>query len=189
MRHTWVPSLGQEDPWRRKWQPTQVFLPGKANRQRRLAGYSPWDHKELDMVGQMSTKCLTELKNTSIKHDPSNCACSSNSFFIDNRTNFPSEFPGRVNQNNIFPEDINKIPYVCLHARSLQSCPTLCDPMDCGSPGSSVHGILQARILEWVAISFSKLFPIIPHELEILLKQKLSTPCLHFLYKLNVGEP
>jgi len=40
-------------------------------------------------------------------------------------------------------------------AKSLQSCPTLCDPRD-GSPlGSSVPGILQARILEWVAISFS----------------------------------
>ena len=37
-----------------------------------------------------------------------------------------------------------------------QSCPTLCDPMDCSPPGSSVHGILHARILEWVAISFSK---------------------------------
>ena len=36
-----------------------------------------------------------------------------------------------------------------------QSCPTLCDPVDCSPPGSSVHGILQARILEWVAISFS----------------------------------
>ena len=34
-----------------------------------------------------------------------------------------------------------------------QSCPTLCDHMDCSPPGSSVHGILQARILEWVAIS------------------------------------
>ena len=34
-----------------------------------------------------------------------------------------------------------------------QSCPTLCDPMDCSPPGSSVHGILQARILEWAAIS------------------------------------
>ena len=40
-------------------------------------------------------------------------------------------------------------------AKSLQSCPTLCDPID-GSPlGSSVPGILQARIVEWVAISFS----------------------------------
>ena len=36
-----------------------------------------------------------------------------------------------------------------------QSCPTLCNPMDCSSPGSLVHGILQARILEWVAIPFS----------------------------------
>ena len=35
-----------------------------------------------------------------------------------------------------------------------QSCPTLCDPMDCSPPGSSLHGILQARVLEWVAISF-----------------------------------
>ena len=33
-----------------------------------------------------------------------------------------------------------------------QSCPTLCDPIDCGLPGSSVHGILQARILKWVTI-------------------------------------
>ena len=37
-----------------------------------------------------------------------------------------------------------------------QSCSTLCDPVDCSLPGSSVHGILQARILEWVAISFSR---------------------------------
>ena len=37
-----------------------------------------------------------------------------------------------------------------------QSCTTLCDPMDCSLPGSSVHGIFQARILEWVAISFSR---------------------------------
>ena len=37
-----------------------------------------------------------------------------------------------------------------------QSCPTLCDPMDCILPGFSVHGILQARILEWVTISFSR---------------------------------
>ena len=41
-------------------------------------------------------------------------------------------------------------------ARSLQSGPTLCDPIDGGPPGSPVPGILQARALEWVAISFSK---------------------------------
>ena len=44
----------------------------------------------------------------------------------------------------------------CMHTKSLQSCLTLCDPMDYGPPGSSVHGILQARILVWVAISSSR---------------------------------
>ena len=40
-------------------------------------------------------------------------------------------------------------------AKSLQSCPTLCDPIDGSQPGSPIPGILQARTLEWVAISFS----------------------------------
>jgi len=40
-------------------------------------------------------------------------------------------------------------------AKSRQSCPTLCDPMGFSPPGSSVHGISQARVLEWVAIAFS----------------------------------
>ena len=40
------------------------------------------------------------------------------------------------------------------HTEVAQSCPTLCDPMDCSPPGSSVHRILQARILEWVVIPF-----------------------------------
>ena len=43
--------------------------------------------------------------------------------------------------------------YCCLVAKL---CPILCDPIDCGLPGSSVHGILQARTLEWVTISFSR---------------------------------
>ena len=41
-------------------------------------------------------------------------------------------------------------------AKSLQSCPTLHNPMDCSPPGSSVHGIFQARVLEWGAIAFSR---------------------------------
>ena len=47
----------------------------------------------------------------------------------------------------------------CMKVKSkevTQSCPTLCDPMDCSLPGSSVHGIFQARVLEWVAIAFSR---------------------------------
>ena len=45
---------------------------------------------------------------------------------------------------------------VNMKALVTQSCPTLCDPVDCSPPGCSVHGILQASILEWVAISFSR---------------------------------
>ena len=46
--------------------------------------------------------------------------------------------------------------HACIYAKLLQSCLTVCDPMDCIPPGSSVHGILQAQILEWVAGSFSR---------------------------------
>ena len=46
-----------------------------------------------------------------------------------------------------------------MHAKSLQPCPILCDPMDCSPPGSSVHGILQVGILDWVAISSSRGLP------------------------------
>ena len=45
--------------------------------------------------------------------------------------------------------------YFAAAAKSLQSCPTLCDPIDSSLPGSPVLGILQARTLEWVAVSFS----------------------------------
>ena len=44
---------------------------------------------------------------------------------------------------------------VAAAAKSVQSCPTLCNPIDSSPPGSPVPGILQARILEWVAVSFS----------------------------------
>ena len=44
----------------------------------------------------------------------------------------------------------------CVRAKSLQSCPTLCGPMDSSLPGSAVHGILQARILAWVAVPSSR---------------------------------
>ena len=45
--------------------------------------------------------------------------------------------------------------FKCMSAKSLQSCPTFCDPMDCSLPGSSAHGVLQPKILEWTAMPFS----------------------------------
>ena len=47
------------------------------------------------------------------------------------------------------------VPSAAAVAKSLQSCPPLCDPVDGSPPGSCVHGILQARVLEWVALAFS----------------------------------
>ena len=58
-----------------------------------------------------------------------------------------------VNIQNIFKNPYNSM---CVCVLVAQSCPTLCDPMDWSPPGSFVRGILQARILEWAAISFSK---------------------------------
>ena len=46
--------------------------------------------------------------------------------------------------------------FMRVHAQSLQLCQTLCNPMDCSSPSSSVNGILQVRILQWVALPFSR---------------------------------
>ena len=67
-----------------------------------------------------------------------------------------------------------------------QSCPALCDPMDCSLPGSSLHGILQARVLEWVAISFS-IFLIILYKIthiicpkELRAEVSLCKVCLYF---------
>ena len=52
-------------------------------------------------------------------------------------------------------EKLSELEAAAAAAKSLQSCPTLCDPIDGSPPGSAVPGILQARILEWIAIAFS----------------------------------
>ena len=51
----WVQSLGREDPWKRKWQPTPVFLPADFHGQKSLAGYSPCGHKESDTTERLRT--------------------------------------------------------------------------------------------------------------------------------------
>ena len=55
----------------------------------------------------------------------------------------------------------------CVHGKSLQLCPILCDPMDRSSPGFSVHRILQARVLEWVPVPSSRRSPQIRDEIPI----------------------
>ena len=96
----WVTSLSLFTfmHWRRKWQPTPVFLPGESQGQRILVGCHLW--------------------GLTVRHNWSYLAAAA--------------------------------------AKLFQLSLTLCDPMDCSPPGSSVHGILQVRILEWVAISPSR---------------------------------
>ena len=81
--------------------------------------------------------------------------------------------PGRINT-------FQTTRFVCMLSKSLQWCTTLCDPMDCSLPSSSVHEILQARILEWVFL-LQKIFPIWGsnlHLLYLLLWQASSLPLI-----------
>ena len=61
-------------------------------------------------------------------------------------------FPNRMMEVEV---EIEVAAAAAAAAKSLQSCPTLCDPIDGSPPGSSIPGILQAKMLKWVAISFS----------------------------------
>ena len=75
MQETPARFLGQEDPWRRKWLPTPVVLPGEFHGQRSMAGYNPWGHKELDTTEQLwlseYIKNLWEFAGTSTARSPS----------------------------------------------------------------------------------------------------------------------
>ena len=75
-----------------------------------------------------------------------------NPYLATSLTENNSFFASKMVKWEMFPEGL-----LCCCLVTM-SCSTLCDPMDCGPPGSSVHGISQARILEWVAISFSRGF-------------------------------
>ena len=63
---------------------------------------------------------------------------------------------GKNSHESLYRGNVCVCVCVCVCVLVTQSCPTLCNPMDCTLPGFFVHGILQARILEWVAIPFSR---------------------------------
>ena len=126
-QETWVPSLSQKIPWRRKRQPTPVLPPAEAQGQRSLLGYCPWGFKRVghnfDTKQQqwhyrfcIYTKVLSSIKKTVLKEVKS-CL----------------ELESKVK------------------VKVTQSYPILCGPMH-----YTVHGILQARILDWAAFLFSR---------------------------------
>ena len=80
-------------------------------------------------------------------------------------------------------------PQVYMHAKSLQSCPTLCNPMDSSPPDSCVHRILQARILEWVSTSFSRVYVYNPKQtwLNALCSNSAASDAVFSMICLNVN--
>ena len=88
--------------------------------------------------------CISEVTDISPGNPDSACASSSPPFLM-----MYSAYKLNKQVDNI------QLAAAATAAKSLQSCPTLCDPIDGSSPASSVPGILQARTLEWVAIYFS----------------------------------
>ena len=123
MREIWFNPWVRKIPWRRKWQPTPVFLPGESHGWRSLVGYSP-------RVAKSQTR-LSDFTSLTILLVMPNAA-------------------------DVAPDSLGLGCSGPLQNEVAQSCPTLCDPMDCSPSRSSLHGILQARVLEWVAISFSR---------------------------------
>ena len=159
----WVEKI----PWRRAWQPTSQFLPGESHGQRNLADYSPQGHKKLDMTEGLSTAQtlppaeMTKRKLSSIllllplylfSRQSQGTGKENWKTGWDQKPLNYLESLGRREGLQPQSQIMGGLSCCCLVAKS---CPTLQDPMDCRPPGSSVHGILQARILEWVAISFS----------------------------------
>jgi len=132
--------------WRRKWKPTPALLPGKSHGQRSLVGYSSWGRKELDTTSLHFSHHVLYFKG----HLPTWFYI----FYLVPKT-----------LKNIFHAVFHSFVNACMCVQSLQSCPTLFNSMDCSLPSSSIHGILQARILEWVAMPSSRSKHILTHKI------------------------
>ena len=149
-------DCGVGEDRRRRRHPTLVLLPGKSHGRRGLVGCSPWGCKESDTTERLhfhfSLSCIGEANG-----NPLQCSCLENP--RDGGAWWPAVY--RVTQSWTRLKRLSSssssrsLSYLCA-CLVAQLCLTLCNPMDCSPPGSSVHGIFQARILEWVAIPFSR---------------------------------
>ena len=133
VRKTWVPSLDWKIPWRRKWQPTPVLLPGKSHGRRSLVGYSPWGCKESDTTEQLH--------------------------FLSFQFPFPSYNPAYILLVEHFFwwvrikhfEKPSLTPYVCMLGH-FSHVWVFATPWTVAHQAPLSMGILQARILEWVVM-------------------------------------
>ena len=157
-------------PWRRAWPPTPAFLSGESHGQRSLVGYSPWGCKELDTAehactakggGSPAVGGTSWLlgKERGLLDQPVRQGLGNPQMELEDRGGlFGSPLPALYTLHSWLLHYFRW--FHCLRVLCVcsvtQSCLTLCDPMDCTLPGSSVCGILQTRMLEWVAISSSR---------------------------------
>ena len=132
---------------------------GKSHGLRSLVGYSPWGRKESDRTGRPHfhhTVALTShASKVMLKILQARLQQYVNRELPDVQTGFRKGRGTRDQTDNIRLQRKHRNPRTTATSASLsevtQSCPTLCNPINCSLPGSSIHGIFQARILEWVA--------------------------------------
>ena len=130
MRETWVWSLGQEDPLEKEMAPHSSTLAWKI----------PW----MEEPGG-----LQSMGSQRVRHD----WVASVSIAWKHASQHPWDSPGK--NTGVGCHFLLRCVKVKSESEVAQSCLTHSDPMDCSPPGSSVHGIFQARVLEWDAIAFS----------------------------------
>ena len=152
-----VRSLGQEDPLEKEMATLSSILAWKTTWTEESGGLqSIGFQKESYMTQQLNKKYCREYANL-----PFNLflkAFGNKKMIQEQRMPSCLTINKQCNTFTIYMHDpcsLNLRSAAAAAAKSLQSCPTLCDPIDSSPPGSSVPGILQARTLEWVAISFS----------------------------------
>ena len=155
-RHGFNPWVRQI-PWKREWLPTPVFLPGDFHGQRSLAGPGPWGHTESDTTEHAHTYPTSHIYSFCFGFFRQESCLST---FISMISSPENTYSSLLNpplfglvESVYLPLAWDRVAAAA--AKSLQSCPTLCDPIDGSPPGSPIPGILQPRTLEWVAISFS----------------------------------
>ena len=141
---------------RRQWHPTPVLLSGKSHGWRSLVGCSPWGHEESDRTEQLhfdfSLSCIGEGSG-----NPLQCSCLENP--RDGGAWWAAVYGVTQSRTRLKWLSRGKIrPFLARDRKVLvaQSCPTLCDSMGSSPQSSSVCGFLQARILKWAAMPFSK---------------------------------
>ena len=116
------------------------------------------EHHDCQSGGRKGV-CITSVPESHVHPDaaPPTLCLSSSSWNCCAQKVLPLTIPHLPTRRRQVVTAASRLPSKCMHACSAaKPCPTLCNPMGCSPPGSPVHGIFQARILEWVAISSSR---------------------------------